>query len=307
MKLTRERYMKGCEFIKKNARPLDQALYRYHFEDGPKEDVIIELVAYQNLDGGFGNGIEPDFRLRSSSPMATFVGLQYYITADGDSNSDMVKAAIEYLVSTYNSEENYWPSTFANVNNEPHAPWWYVEKIAPPTTENWANPSAEIAGYLNKYSRFVPRDFLARINQRVIEVIESQELITGFLYNFLCWNRVYTYFPKSISSIIQSKLMSTIQDIAPTFEEKMGEIRIFWFLEDKNSLLLSNSDLVYFLLEKEIERQADDGGWWPTWKWGQYEDIWPIAEKEWAGRMTFECLRTLRNLNLNDSLIEALE
>ena len=282
-------------------------MFRYHFEGGSKDDVLVELTAYQNLDGGFGNGIEPDFRLKASSPMATSVGLQYYIAADGDPESDIVKATIEYLVSTYNSEEEYWPSTFTDVNNEPHAPWWHVEKIASPTTENWANPSAEIAGYLNRYSSCVPADFLAKVNRRVNKVTKDQELITGFLYNFLCWNRVHTYFPEPLSSEIRSKLSSTLQDITPTFEEKMGEIRIFWFVENTDSLMLSHPDLVYSLLEKEIERQAEDGGWWPTWKWGQYEDIWPIAEKEWAGRMTYECLQTLRNLNLNNSLIEPLE
>jgi len=40
--------------------------------------------------------------------------------------------------------------------------------------------------------------------------------------------------------------------------------------------------------------QQDDGGWWPNWHWGQFEDVWPVAEKEWAGKITAETLWTLR-------------
>ena len=307
MKLTKERFEDACEFIRKNARPLDQSMFRYHFEEGSKEDVLIELAQYQNLDGGFGNGIEPDIRLKASSPMATSVGLQYYLDANGDPDSDMVKGAIEYLVSTYDASDNYWPSTFADVNNEPHAPWWYVKKIESPQDESWANPSAELAGYLNSFSGYVPIDLLAQINQKAKKILENQSIIPGSLYNILCWNRVYKHFPESISAKIRNKLLATFMILASKLQEKMGEIRIFWIVSDEENLLLSHPKEVHRLLELEIGRQTDDGGWWPTWKWGQFEDIWAIAEKEWAGKMTYGCLRTLRNLNRKNNLIEKLE
>jgi hypothetical protein len=279
-------------------------MFRYHFEGGSKIDVVIELANYQNIDGGFGNGIEPDIRLKASSPMATSVGLQYCLEAGCDPNSDMVKGAVDYLISTYNKSEDYWPSTFEDVNNEPHAPWWYTEKIEAPEDESWANPSAELTGYLNIFSKYVPTDLLSQINQKAKKILDSQSIIPGSIYNILCWNRVYKHFPESMSKEIRNKLSITFMSLAPKLQEKMGEIRIFWMVSNEDSLLLSHKKEVYRLLEFEIERQANDGGWWPTWKWGQYEDSWKIAEKEWAGKMTYECLRTLRNLNRKSNLIE---
>jgi hypothetical protein len=304
--LTKERYEDACNFIRKNARPLDQALFRYHFEGGSKEDVLIELAAFSNIDGGFGGGIEPDFRLKTSSPMATSVGLQYCLDVGCDPKSDIVRGAIDYLVSTYNKSDNYWPSTDVSVNDSPHAPWWHVEKVEQPKDESWANPSAELAGYLNKFSFYVPVDLLEQINQKAKTILELQSIIPGSIYNILCWNRVYKHFPESMSKDIRNKLSTTFMSIAPNLEEKMGEVRIFWIISDEDSLLLSHPKEVYHLLEFEIGRQADDGGWWPTWKWGQYEDVWQVAEKEWAGKMTFECLHTLRNLDRNNNLIEKL-
>ena len=37
----------------RNARPLDLARWRYHFENGGVSDVLQALSAYQNDDGGF--------------------------------------------------------------------------------------------------------------------------------------------------------------------------------------------------------------------------------------------------------------
>ena len=48
------------EFIFKNGRLLERRLFSFFFENGNKNEVIKALVAYQNMDGGFGNGIEPD-------------------------------------------------------------------------------------------------------------------------------------------------------------------------------------------------------------------------------------------------------
>ncbi|MFX1263816.1 MAG: hypothetical protein ACFFH0_00415, partial [Promethearchaeota archaeon] len=61
---------------------------------------------------------------------------------------------------------------------------------------------------------------------------------------------------------------------------------------------------VYELLGEEVARQADDGGWWPTWKWGQYEDVWPIAEREWAGKITVHCLAALKAFDKAFDMIE---
>lgn len=53
-------FQKAKEFIYRNARPLDLARWQFHFEGGGKEAVINALECYQNDDGGFGHGLEPD-------------------------------------------------------------------------------------------------------------------------------------------------------------------------------------------------------------------------------------------------------
>lgn len=65
MKISKQTFRKTSDWVKRNARPLEVARWEYLFENGSKERVIYYLSAYQNDDGGFGNGIEPDFWLPS--------------------------------------------------------------------------------------------------------------------------------------------------------------------------------------------------------------------------------------------------
>lgn len=73
--LSKEQQHNAKHFILQSARPLEQALYRYHFESGTKEDVLKQFETFQNSDGGFGHALEPDLRAPESSALATSVAL----------------------------------------------------------------------------------------------------------------------------------------------------------------------------------------------------------------------------------------
>ncbi|MCP4429330.1 MAG: hypothetical protein GY803_33015, partial [Chloroflexi bacterium] len=70
-KLSKANFEKAVTFIHSQARELDKQLLAFHFEGGTVVSVLNALSHYQNEDGGFGNAIESDFRLKASSPMAT--------------------------------------------------------------------------------------------------------------------------------------------------------------------------------------------------------------------------------------------
>ena len=299
MLLTRESFNQAREFVMKYARSLDQKLFQYYFESGPKNEVIQALAKYQNSDGGFGNAIEPDFRLAASSPMATSVGLQYCEEIGIDPNHVMVQTAVRYLVSTYQTRGGYWPFTFLDVNDAPHAPWWHEDKIVSPSEAKWSNPNAELVGYMNKYSVHVPKVFLSKINRRALLNLESSEHIEGLIYDIICWNRAYPYLPEPLRKKAEDKVERTLRKIMPEIEAKLREVHIFKIAPDPRSVCYRLfPDVVEALIVSQINRQSDDGGWWPTWEWGQYEDVWPTAREEWAGKMTVECLVGLKNYDL---------
>jgi hypothetical protein len=284
LKLSKDALSKAEEFINSNARQLDIWLFEHHFNDGSKDDVLQELKKYQNPDSGFGHGIEPDFRLTGSSAMATSVGLQYCVEVDADSNDEIIPSAIDYLVTTFNVENAYWPKTPVEVNNAPHAPWWHVDEIKPPAEASWANPNAELLGYLQIFQNHVPNEMLGILHKRALDNLNNLDTIES-LYCFMNWERAYQSVPEPLKSLISEKVGKTLQTFEPN-PETLGEIRVFWIAPTPESFLLAFPDQIQTLHDYEINRQGEDGGWWPTWNWGQYEDVWPIAEREWAGKIT---------------------
>lgn len=303
MLLGKARFQKACNFIEKHARTLDKKLFDFYFERASVTSVREEILMYQNEDGGFGNAIEPDFRLKRSSPMATSVGLQYCSEIKLAPDDPIIESAIKYLVKTYQTEGGYWPNTFKDVNEEPHAPWWSIGEIVPPSEAKWPNPNAELVGYMNRYSTHVPKDSLIDLNKRAVLNINNSEYIEGFIYDILCWNRAYQYLPSPLRIKVEKKIERTLRKVQPTIEETLREVRIFALAPNPQSLmyrLFPNE--VNSLIEREIDKQSKDGGWWPTWEWGQYEDVWEIAKVDWAGKITVECLIALDQYNLIESL-----
>ena len=64
-------YEKARGFIYRNARPIEIALWKYHFENGSREDILTALSMHQNTDGGFGHALEADSFNPNSAPIQT--------------------------------------------------------------------------------------------------------------------------------------------------------------------------------------------------------------------------------------------
>jgi hypothetical protein len=296
VKLSKTNFEKGREFVKTHARPLDICLFEFFLEGGSADAVLAELVKYQNPDGGFGHGIEADIRSPASSPMSTSVGLQYAVAVQASADDQLVQYAIRYLLGTYDSAAEYWPANFKAVNDAPHAPWWHIEEIRPPDEADWPNPSAELVGYLHRYASLVPPDFLDRVTQRARQNLGHSATFEGvFRYNLLCWQRAAPALPADFREAVHARISATFEKY-PYKDGHYHEVSVFWLAPTPDSILARREpDTVSAQLDAVIARQADDGGWWPDWQWGQYEDAWTIARQEWAGKITVEALHALHS------------
>ena len=116
---------KAQTWIYQNARPLDLARWRYHFQNGSVADVTEALRAFQNPDGGFAHGLEADCWNTESSPMQTWCATEI-LHEIGMANADpeMVKGILSYLETCPYFIEGKWIGTIPSNNNFPHAPWW---------------------------------------------------------------------------------------------------------------------------------------------------------------------------------------
>ena len=169
--LTQERFDAARRFVLEHARPIDRAVFLNLFEDGAAEDVCDALRAFQNPDGGFGHGIEPDFRLPDSSATATTVALQYLRDREVTGEHELVVGAMGYLVSSFGPTIGGWAPVPERVADYPHAPWWKPGPSGPAAS---LHLDAEVVGYLHEYRELVASDFLATRTRAVLETLKSR-------------------------------------------------------------------------------------------------------------------------------------
>ncbi|WP_413374887.1 hypothetical protein [Alkalihalobacillus sp. 1P02AB] len=297
-RLTTEQFRLAEQFIQTHARPLDQALFHFYFHKRKAHSVIRELAKFQNEDGGFGHSLEPDFRLEKSSALATTVGLQYIVEVGATKDEPIVQKAIQYLMDAFIPEKDKWQIVPLEVNDVPHAPWWEMD----PTKEShsFANPGAEIVGYFYRYRELVPERLLKKTTELALKELQNLP-IEMEMHDFLCYQRLVELIDSEEKEEIEQRLRKSVREIAvldPGGWEGYGiqPLQIVTSPESRFADLLE--DELPLNLDFEIERQGEDGSWAPTWSWfGNYEDVWPIAEKEWKGYLTVKTLKLLADFD----------
>ncbi|MCA1053675.1 hypothetical protein LCM10_01655 [Rossellomorea aquimaris] len=284
-------------FILSHARPLEQSLFSYYFDGGAKADAVNELSFFQNEDGGFGNSLEPDFRLAASSPMATTVGLQIAKELDLQADHPIVDKAMSYLESSYDSHTETWHAVPAEVNDVPHAPWWHFDSVKGVcgVESTWANPNAEIVGYFHLY-RPTNHNVGRWTRKAVKELASLPDPIE--MHDFLCYSRLLQCLPQSeMKREIHDKLIKSVHGLVCKDPEKWDEYvtkPLMVAPSPSSPFYTELKDEVTLQLDVEMKKQHDDGYWQPNWTWfGHYEDSWPKAEQEWRGILTLSMLRSI--------------
>lgn len=294
--LTKETIDASSRYIMNNARYLEKVLFGYYFNSENPEKVIKALKMYQNKDGGYGNGLEPDFRLPNSSPMATSVALQILNRFDDHSDAqDQIELAIRYLESTYLKEILGWEPTSKHVNLYPHAPWWKYTNISQGIN---LNPSVEILGYLIRYKKYVHSIDISLLTDLYIEQINRANQIEE--HELYCIIRFYNQLDTMNQLKIVERMKRAYSELVNVNIDEWGGYVPYplKFIELTEDDLF---DLPEHLLNENLNYLVDllnqHGYIPPTWSWGSFEKEWEIAKREWTGILTLKHLQLLKKYN----------
>ena len=303
--LSRDRFDAARRFIEENARPVENAQFAHRFGSRGAGDVLDALAAYQNPDGGIGNALEADIRFPASSPMATSVGLQIAGSVDATADHPVVAGMIGYLLREL-GDGDAWHATSVEVNDWPHAPWWHVEALEPVVDATWANPNVELLGWLCRWrGAGVPDEVIERLCVRAERVRSGDGVISAApeqLYSMLTWQRAAPYLPGELGEGVNTDIKTAFEAAGAPSAESLGHMNCSWFAHSPDTpWAVSFPEAVDALLEAEISAQAEDGGWWPGWQWGE-EETWSGIAREWAGKMTGDTLEVLRRFGKIEGL-----
>ncbi|WP_067971151.1 prenyltransferase [Nocardiopsis trehalosi] len=143
--VTSEALRTAEHFISRNARLLDRLRFAYHFQSGPTGPVLTALDCYRNIDGGYGNGLDPDLRGHGSQPLAVETALRL-LDELGPLPRDTAASACRYLTGVARPDGGV-PPVLPSARHTDAAPQWHDAD----DFTGALRPTAALAGLLHKH------------------------------------------------------------------------------------------------------------------------------------------------------------
>lgn len=291
---------KAIEFIKKNARPLEQAIYRYYFENGLKTDVLNELAKFQNEDGGFGHALELDNWNPYSNPIATNDAIKILHRLQAfDEAKDMVAGVVCYLKShdSFDEEQKKWLFAIDSTKDYPHAVWW--EKDGDGISA--FNPSVSLAAFMvcfgenSEYYKEIIREAFAFMKENEV----SGDALKCYI---LCYKLLSERKITDVIDLDQAKNL-IIEKIDEGICKDISKYGVEYvslpsdFFVEGNTELLNESIRSLIEVEKGIldNLQKEDGGFDISWQWYTTYTEFEQARTLWRARITIDKMLFVKN------------
>ncbi len=298
-------FQKAERFIYRNARPLDLARWQYHFENGSAEAVWKALSAYQNVDGGFGHGLEADCLNPNSSPIQTWQATVILAeTGLTDNAHPIVQGILRYLESDadFDPARNQWMNCVPTNNAYPHAIWWeYKEETVP----FQYNPTAALAGFIlqfaDKNSALYSRG--CAIAQQALDYFAAH---VPFEESHIteCFVELYQYcltadiafldmqmFEEKLVQQIKANVCTDVKKWHTEYVTKPSQ-----YISSVNSLCYAEfAELLTAECETIVAAQLADGSFSVPWQWYTSDKEFVLAENWLKSALIIQNMRTLKN------------
>ncbi|HZC16887.1 MAG TPA: hypothetical protein VE309_09000 [Caulobacteraceae bacterium] len=294
VQLSNAGFHKACVFVEDEGRALDAALLRHGLGEGPAEAVPTALAAYQNPDGGFGHGLEPDLATPASSAVATSVALRFLRRIEADSGHPMVRSALDWLAASFDWDAGVWPIITAAVDEAPHAPWWaWSADLADGWNGFRYNPGAELLGYLYAWRADASPDLLNAAEARMRRTLADTETLEG-AYDLKCAVRLAE--TKGLPDDLRQRLTDIVTRSVLASDPADPHAAVLEFAPTPASpLAAALADRIDAALDALIEAQQPDGGWLFFWDWSFVDAAaWTKAKRDWRGWITRDAVEALR-------------
>ena len=265
---------------------MERKLAAVLFDGADPGGAVDAVLAYRNLDGGFGHGLEPDKRCPASLPIDVERALDVMIDVDGrgvDLNA-VVMSACDWLDAVAR-DDGAVALAFPEIENYPRAEHWTDWTYAP-----GLNPTAGIVGRL--HSMGVSHHWLTRATSWT-------------------WARLESGFDEDAHSLVEALTFLAHVPDRRRVEQVGSQVgdwvdRLEWFRASPTDegygltplhvaptpnspwRRLFDDAAIEGHLDRMVSDQQPDGGWPITW-----EAPGAAATLEWRGIETLRALRTL--------------
>lgn len=286
---------KAKDFIRENARDVEKAEFCCLLEGGPRGAFIDAMKAYQNPDGGFGGGLEPDFWNPASSPIATNDAMMrlFYAGALEDAG-ELTEGMVRFLTSgkEFDAARQRWLFAIESNRDYPHAIWWEKK---PDDVPGW-NPTVSLAAFLVCMGEKEP--WRGLVKEAFAELAQKGEKSgDGVKCFMLAWRLLKHYGIEDVVDLQKERetIVGALRGAICPDTEKYGVEYVptpSWFFQGESPFLYDGAaPLIKAELAAIGKQQMEDGGFDITWQWHTpYEDEFQTARRWWRPRVTREKL-----------------
>lgn len=194
---------------------LERRTYEWLFNEGDDDGVLRAIVSYQNADGGFGHGIEPDLLTPSSTMVAAETAL-VLMDLIGVDEKHIPEGIANWLAHSV-CDRGTVPNPPENLKDYPHQPWW----------ENHDDSRVlMLAGMLAKTETPLQEDVDKKIrafaNAEARRFVESEEPMSFYAYP------LYVYALHTADFAERHAVLHKVETILPFFlDEYSGHHPLF--------------------------------------------------------------------------------
>lgn len=290
-------------WVGRNARPIEFALWQYHFGNGSKEAVLSALSYYQNDDGGFGKAIEPDNWNTESTPYAVDFAIKLLRQIDFyETNHPIYQNLLRFLKDTPYQADYGWFFTIPSNDNFPHAGWWQYN--ADENRTQSIGTTASLAGFILRYMgadaelHHVAANYADMLIDKLKTIDQYGDMgLVGYcdLYRDL---RSANLSGRFDLDFLETKTKTLVQ-------KKLKEVS--WSNHLDMAVVLPNPSSVYYpgneqvvsnALDELLQIRPQNGVWDIPWNWydgGVYTKEFAITENWWKAYKAIERLLFLRS------------
>lgn len=252
---------RALAFLDAHGRPVETAWVRHVCGDGPREAVVDALAAYQNPDGGFGNGLEPDIAAPDSQAFAGRLAMHVLISI-GAGPEEPIVARFEEWLETAQAEDGDWPFSPA-VREHALAPWfagWTFPSL---------NPALCLAGAATRLG--IGSDRLhGRVRALADRLAEVDAVAGGGFYEVLPYAEYFPWVDHPAREAFLAALAAKVETDAPG-DGYADAGHFFEHVGPADGPLAQRlpPHLVAAQLDRLLAEQEADGGW-PS----PYNPVW---------------------------------
>lgn len=297
-------FEKARGFVYRNARPLELARWRFHFENGSADDVVTALSAFQNEDGGLGHALEEDNFNPNSLPMGVWKAAEILDEIGfSDKSHPIIKGMLRYLESgsCFDTAHKQWLNTVPSNNDYPCAIWWAYNG----ESEFRYNPTAALAGFILK---FAEKDSVIYQKALIIAKQAVEWFDANVPFNEMhvtnCFVRLYECLCITGADVccmdsFKGKLITQVNNSICRDTSKWGKEYVSLpadFICSKDSIFIGgNEELLKEQCRLVKQMQLPDGSFPVAWIWCNDYAEYHIAANWWKSEFCIGYMRFIRD------------